>query len=72
MSRKRIDIFDHALPPLSSLSDGDDISNDAKQKDATIKTLNGIIQMKEVYMSVKRYSDFMGAGKNITLLGNLP
>ena len=51
--RKRIDIFDHALPPLSSLSDGDDISNDAKQKDATIKTLNGIIQMKEGYISVK-------------------
>ena len=52
MSRKRIDIFDHALPPLLSLSNGDDISNDAKQKDATIKTLDGIIPVSYTHLTL--------------------
>jgi len=69
--RKRIDIFNRALPPLSSSSDddGDDISNAVNQEDATIRTSNGMILMKDGYMSVKRYGGFMGGREEYHIVG---
>lgn len=63
--KRRVEIMERALPPLSSL-DGD---GKEKGENTVVRSSDGVIFEKEGYMTVKRYGGLLGAREEYHIVG---
>jgi len=63
---RRVEIMERALPPLSSVVDGE---NGEGYEDSVVRGTNGVIFMKEGYMTVKRFGGLLGGREEYHIVG---